>query len=82
MAIRPKLPVRPGALSGLLIVFVQPETAAFKAGLRTGDLIEAINGQPIAATPGAPRIRRASYTLKVLRGKETLVLTVPAAPVQ
>ncbi len=82
VAIRPKFPTRAGASSGLLVVYVQPQSAAFKAGLRTGDVIEAINGQPISTTPAIPKLQRASYTLNVVRNKQQLVFTVPASTVQ
>ena len=77
VAIRPRGATRLGALSGLLVVYVQPQTPAFKAGLQAGDVIEAIDGQPISTTSPAPKIQRASYTLNVVRNKQKLVFTVP-----
>jgi S1-C subfamily serine protease len=68
-----------GGNGGLLVVYVQPSTAAFKAGLRSGDLIEAINGQQISSasppanlfsTPGA------GYAFSVVRNKEKLIVKI------
>ena len=75
ISIRPKATTRL-ASNGLLVVYVQPQASAFKAGLRPGDVIEAINGQPIAATSLTSKIQRATYTLSVVRNKQRLVFTV------
>ena len=45
--IRQRVAMRYGANDGLLVVYVQPATAAFKAGLLPGDVIEAIDGQKL-----------------------------------
>ena len=72
-----------GAKGGLLVVYVQRAVPAFKAGLRSGDVIEAINGQLISlsshrihlsATPGV------SNTFSVVRNKEKLLVTVASSP--
>jgi serine protease Do len=67
-----------GAANGLLVVYVQPLSAAFKSGLRPGDVIEAIDDQPISALFSSQKVElpNASYSLSVARGKEKLVLTV------
>jgi S1-C subfamily serine protease len=82
ISIRPKVTTRLGASGGLLVVYVQPQTSAFKAGLRPGDVIEAINGQPILTTSPTLKIQRASYTLSVVRNRQKLVFTVLASSVQ
>jgi serine protease Do len=67
-----------GAANGLLVLYVQRVSAAFKSGLRPGDVIEAIDGQPISALFPSQKIElpNASYSLSVVRGKQRLVLTV------
>jgi len=66
------------AANGLLVLCVQPMSAAFKSGLRSGDVIEAIDGQTIAALSSSSKLEltNASYGLSVLRGKERLVFKV------
>lgn len=77
--LRPSASQRTDTSTGLLVIYVQPASAAFKAGLRAGDVIEAINGQlitTISASPKLEQVTNASYTLKVMRNREKLVLTV------
>src|SRR6266498_763778 len=77
VALRPAVAVRLGANGGLLVIHVEPETDAFNAGLRSGDVIQAINGQKIstnaasfALTPGR------DLTFELVRGRQKLKLTV------
>jgi S1-C subfamily serine protease len=75
--LRPAASRRPGVSSALLVVFVQPASAAFKSGLRPGDVIEAINGRPIpASSTKIEQLMNASCTLNVARGKAKLAFTV------
>ena len=69
IAIKPRVALRFGANGGLLVVYVQPATPAFKAGLLPGDVIEAIDGQKLfpgsrsmtlLSKPGASSIFRYS----------------------
>lgn len=78
IALKPQVAVRFGANEGLLVIYVQPSTSAYKAGLRPGDLIEAIDGTLISATsePVSPLSKPvASYSFSVVRNKEKLVIT-------
>ena len=79
LALKPGVASRFGANGGLLIVYVRPSSAAFNAGLRAGDVIEAIDGQQISS-PSEPiklsNILGASYSFSVVRNKEKLVLTI------
>ncbi len=79
IALQPQVAARFGANGGLLVIYVQPSTAAFKAGLRSGDLIEAIDGKRISASSEPVSLLRnpvASYSFSVVRNKEKLVITV------
>jgi S1-C subfamily serine protease len=79
IAIKPKAGTRMGASGGLLVVYVHPSTAAHKAGLRPGDVIEAIDGQdlskgnyrkPLVKKPGT------SSAFSIVRNKQKLQLTI------
>jgi S1-C subfamily serine protease len=79
IALKPQVAARFGASEGLLVIHVQPSTAAFKAGLRSGDLIEGIDGKLISATSEPVTLFTkpvASYSFSVVRNKEKLVITV------
>jgi serine protease Do len=79
IALQPRVAARFGGNGGLLVIYVQPSTAAFKAGLRSGDLIEAINGKLISATSKPATLFSnpvARYSFTVVRNKEKLVITV------
>jgi S1-C subfamily serine protease len=74
--LKPRVASRLGSTGGLLVVSVQPSTDAFRAGLRAGDVIESIDGQPVfsgaaALTPKPPGV---NSTCVVVRDKEKLVL--------
>jgi serine protease Do len=79
IAIKPKVAMRFGATGGLLVVYVQPSTEAFKAGLRPGDVIEAIDGRQLSGVvAGGSFLKKlgASSTFTVVRNKQKLVFTM------
>jgi S1-C subfamily serine protease len=85
IALKPKAAVRFGAKGGLLVVSVQPATAAFKGGLRPGDVIEAIDGQQLfPGSAGMELLKKPGdkSTLNVVRNKQKLVLTVQTSSKQ
>ncbi|HEX5964867.1 MAG TPA: PDZ domain-containing protein, partial [Pyrinomonadaceae bacterium] len=70
-----------GTTAGLLIVYVEPSTPAFEAGLKPGDVIRSINGQAISLRPFlSPKIQPATFTFEVVRDKEKRTVTVTAQP--
>jgi S1-C subfamily serine protease len=79
IALRPKVAERFGSTGGLLVVYVQPSTEAFKGGLRSGDVIETIDGQPVyrsgAYTVTIPQNPEVVSTCVVVRNREKIVLT-------
>ena len=79
IAIKPRVASRFGASGGLLVVWVQPATPASRAGLKPGDLIEAINGQQISSTSAPIALSTtpgAKSTFVIVRNKQKLVLTI------
>ena len=89
IALKPKVAMRLGSNGGLLVVLVQPSSEAFKAGLRTGDLIESIDGQPVYSGNTLvmlPKSAKVNSTYVVVRNKEKISLTFkytdnnPSAP--
>jgi S1-C subfamily serine protease len=61
------------AKSGLLVVAIQPQTAAARSGLREGDLIESIDGRAVGAGAMAFAFefsRQKKHVLSVVRNRE------------
>jgi serine protease Do len=68
-----------GARGGRLVVFVRPESAASRAGLRAGDIIEAVGGRPLSETGARPSLipnGTAQLTLGVVREGRKLNITL------
>jgi serine protease Do len=63
-----------GTTAGLLVVYVEPSTAAFAAGLRPGDVIQSIDGKP--APRFKPLVDATSFTFEIMRNKQKTVVTV------
>lgn len=78
----PTAAARRNSSGGLLVIFVQPQSPAFRAGLRPTDIVEAINGQPVLRIPAAElqSLLAGSYQLSVVRNKQKLVLQVNPQP--
>jgi S1-C subfamily serine protease len=79
--IRQKVAMRYGANDGLLVVYVQPATPAFKAGLLPGDVIEAIDGQKLFSGSRTMTLQSksgASSLFQIVRNRQKMTLTVAA----
>jgi S1-C subfamily serine protease len=83
IALKPQVAKYLGANGGLLVLSVRPVTDAFKAGLRPGDVIESIDGQPVHSPSGPgmfpvkPGVRSNCI---VVRNKERVSLTFQYSP--
>jgi S1-C subfamily serine protease len=75
VALRPLVASQLGTTAGLLVVYVEPFTAASDAGLRAGDVIQSINGKPVSTFKATTQ--PASFTFEIVRNKEKVVVTVP-----
>jgi serine protease Do len=82
IALKPAAAVHFGSTGGLFVVSVEPSTAASKAGLQSGDVIESIDGQPVLSGTAAlkPKPAGAASTCVVVRNKEKIVLTIQYSP--
>lgn len=72
-----------GSVGGLLVISVQPATDAFKAGLRPGDVIESIDGQPVYSSAGVGMFRvtpGVPSNCIVVRNKERIHVTFQYSP--
>jgi S1-C subfamily serine protease len=68
-----------GATGGLLVVYAQPTSVAFAAGLREGDVIESVNGESIVTRSATGLISRSTNTtVVVVRNKKKLTIAIPA----
>jgi serine protease Do len=76
IALKPSVALQLGTTPGLLVVYVDPVTAAFDAGVEPGDVIPSINGKPVSAFRTTPKAD--SYTFEIVRKKQKRVVTVPA----
>jgi serine protease Do len=84
VALRPGVASQLGTRAGLLIVYVEPGSAAFEAGLQPGDVIQSIDGKPVTAFNRTSQLLRREnnkpLTLEIVRDKEkrSVKLAAPA----
>ena len=76
IALRRSVAMQLGTTAGLLVIYVEPLTAAFDAGLLPGDVIQSIDGKPAASFK--PTAQTGLLTFQIVRNKEKLVVKVPA----
>jgi S1-C subfamily serine protease len=74
IALKPAVAMQLGITAGLLVVYVDPVSAAFDAGLEPGDVIQSIDGKPPQFFK--PVTLPASLKIQIVRNKEKRVLTV------
>ena len=72
IALRRPVAMQLGTTAGLLVVYVEPFTAAFDAGLQPGDVIQSIDGKRAASFK--PTTPLGLLTLEIVRNKEKLVV--------
>jgi S1-C subfamily serine protease len=79
IALKPPVASQLGTTAGLLVVYVEPLTAASEAGLQPGDVIQAIDGKPVSSLSRPyflPKTQAASFTFEIVRKKEKLVIDI------
>jgi S1-C subfamily serine protease len=79
IVLKPLVATQLGEAPGLLVVYVDPSSAAFNAGLRPGDVIESIDGKPLKQIannlfPGMTSGAKSSF--EVVRKKQKVVVTI------
>jgi S1-C subfamily serine protease len=78
IALRSSVASQFGTTAGLLVVFVDPSTTAFAAGVRPGDVIQSINGKPVTPfrRPFSSPNQSTTLTFEIVRNKEKHTITV------
>lgn len=76
IVLKPAVASQLGTTPGLLVVYVDPVTAAFEAGVEPGDVIQTINGKPVSAF--RTTFKADSYTFEIVRKKQKRVVTFAA----
>lgn len=75
IALRPGVASQLGTTAGLLVVYVEPSSPAFEAGLKPGDVIQSIDGKAVSALNRMVPLKSVS-TLDVVRQKQKLTITL------
>src|SRR5205085_7965463 len=77
----PQAEQSPDARAGLLVLAVRPQSAAARAGVQTGDIIETINERQITYKwHDGPRQQETTLTFGIVRDGQRLILKLSNAP--
>ncbi len=80
IALRAPVASQLGTAAGLLVVYVEPTTAAFAAGLQPGDVIKSINGRAVFPFRRPLLTRQpATLTFEIVLNKERRTVVVKPA---
>lgn len=80
IALRAPVASQLGTTAGLLVVYVEPTTAAFAAGLQPGDVIKSINGRAVSPFRRPLLAKQATtLTFEIMRNKEKRTVVVKPA---
>ena len=80
IALRAPVASQLGTTAGLLVVYVEPSTPAFDAGLQPGDVIQSINGQSVSMRRFLSSNQPATFTFEVMRNKQKRTVTIANPP--
>lgn len=79
IVLKPPVALQLGTTAGLLVVYVEPSTAAFEAGLQPGDVIQTIDGKPVSTFRRPfvlPQTQAPMLIFEIVRKKEKLKLQI------
>ena len=76
IAVGPMVASQLRTTAGLLVIYVDPTTPAFAAGLKAGDVIQSIDGKPVSAFNRSVPMKTASV-FDIIRKKQKLTITLP-----
>ena len=74
IALKPPVASQLGTTAGLLVVYVEPLTAASEAGLQPGDVILRIDGRPVSVFKATAQAT--SFNFEIVRNKEKRVIAI------
>ena len=79
IALRAPVATQLGTTAGLLVIYVEPSTAAFAAGLQPGDVIKSINGRTVSLRRPFLARQPITLTFEIVRNKEKHTVVIKPA---